>query len=505
MIRYSWIIESLKFTNVADNVVKFIERSMKSWNVHLSSNGEILANWKIKRGIFQGDSLSQLLFVVCLIPLAQILRKVKCEYALKSGDKLSHLQFMDDLKLFAKDEKEINGLLSTAQIFSNDIQMEFGIKKCGILVMKRGKATSTEGIELPSGDTIKYIEKEGFKYLGTLGFDYVKENNMIRNFQREYFRRSKPVMRRQLNGQKKIRALNTRAISMLRYGAGILDWRKNVLNEMDRKTRKIMTINKEFHPKSNINRLYVPRSKGGRGLLSCKSPIMTEENSLGWYIKHQVEPLLVAVKNSNTINTEDVVSPTLCKETERCRVYNSWKDKVMHGQYLRELDGKDDIQSWKWLKANDLKGCTEALICSAEEQAIRKKNTKLYIDKTNDFPMCRLCGERNETVSQIISECSKLAQKEYKRRHDRVGKYMHWKRFKKYNIYSKARWYEHSPKGIVESNDIKILWDCVIQCDKEIDARRPDIVIVDKLHNKVKIIDVAVPGDVRVLEKKLQR
>ena len=54
-----------------------------------------------------------------------------------------------------KDEREINGQLLTFQIFSNDFRMEFGIKKCGILAMKKGKATSTEGIELPSADTIK--------------------------------------------------------------------------------------------------------------------------------------------------------------------------------------------------------------------------------------------------------------------------------------------------------------------------------------------------------------
>ena len=82
--------------------------------------------------------------------------------------------------------------------------------------MKRGKATSTEGIELASGATIKDIEKEGYKYLGILEFDYAKENDMIRNFQREYFRRARLVMRSKLNGRNKIRALNTWAISLLR-------------------------------------------------------------------------------------------------------------------------------------------------------------------------------------------------------------------------------------------------------------------------------------------------
>ena len=93
---------------------------------------------------------------------------------------------------------------------------------------------------------------------------------------------------------------------------------------------------------------------------------------------------------------------------------------------------------------------------------------------------------------------------EYKRYHDNVGKYIHWTLYKKFNIDSKTRWYKHSPNGVVESNNIKILWDCVIQCDKEIEARRPDIVLVDKVQNEANIIDVAIPEDVRVPQKKLK-
>ena len=130
-------------------------------------------------------------------------------YALKSGEKLNHLLLMDELKLFAKDKREINSLLSTVQIFSNDVKMEFGIKKCGVLVMKRGKVTLPKGIELPSGYTTKDIDKEDYKYLGILEFDSVREKNMIRNFQSEYFRRSRLVMRSKLNRRNKLKALNT--------------------------------------------------------------------------------------------------------------------------------------------------------------------------------------------------------------------------------------------------------------------------------------------------------
>ena len=128
-------------------------------------------------------------------------------------------------------------------------------------------------------------------------------------FATEYFRRVKLVCKSKLNGKNKINALNTWAISLMRYGAGILNWRVNEVDQMDRKTRKILTINKEFHPKSDIDRLYVPRKKGGRGLISCKNCIASEENNLGWYVKNKVEPLLRAVKRQGTIETDDAIEP----------------------------------------------------------------------------------------------------------------------------------------------------------------------------------------------------
>ena len=73
-----------------------------------------------------------------------------------------------------------------------------------------------------------------------------------------------------------------------------------------------------------------------------------------------------------------------------------------------------------------LKGCTEALICSAQEQAVRTNYVKFHIDKTIDSPLCRMCGERGESIYHLISECGKLAQREYKRRDVDVARYVHW-------------------------------------------------------------------------------
>ena len=73
---------------------------------------------------------------------------------------------MDDLKLFAKSEEQIDTLVRTVLVFSTDIGMEFGMKKYGTLTMKRGKVVRSEGVILPNNEEMKEVEKEGYKYLG---------------------------------------------------------------------------------------------------------------------------------------------------------------------------------------------------------------------------------------------------------------------------------------------------------------------------------------------------
>ena len=75
----------------------------------------------------------------------------------------------------------------------------------------------------------------------------------------------------------------------------------------------------------------------------------------------------------------------------------------------------------------DLKISADALICSAQEQAPRKNYVKNQVDKSVVSPFCRVCDETGETISHIVSEWSKLAQRKYKRRHDNVTRMVHWK------------------------------------------------------------------------------
>ena len=110
---------------------------MKKWKLLLSSNGSDLCEVDVNSGIFQGDSLSPLIFVICMIPLSLLSRKVKASYEWGRKEfKLNHLLYMGDLKLFGKSEDQIDRLVI---IFIEDIGMEFGLKKCGVVIRKKGK------------------------------------------------------------------------------------------------------------------------------------------------------------------------------------------------------------------------------------------------------------------------------------------------------------------------------------------------------------------------------
>lgn len=120
------------------------------------------------------------------------------------------------------------------------------------------------------------------------------------------------------------------------------------------------------------------------------------------------------------------------------------------------------------------------MITVAQDQALRTNAVKAKIDKTRVDSKCRMCLNADETVGHVVCECSKLAQRDYKARHDSVAKAVHWNLCKKFDLECKEKWYEHEPEKVIESDKVKILWDFSIQTDHVIEHRRPDLVVLDK-------------------------
>ena len=110
-------------------------------------------------------------------------------------------------------------------------------------------------------------------------------------------------------------------------------------------------------------------------------------------------------------------------------------------------------------------GETESLTVAAQNQSIRTNLVKAKIDKSQGDSLCRVCRKVDRSTYNIVSGCSKLAQKEFNRKHDNLGKTVHWKLARKCNIEAGDKWYEHKPETVLENEDYKIVWDFSIQTD----------------------------------------
>jgi hypothetical protein len=349
--------------------------------------------------------------------------------------------------------------------------------------------------------------ENGYKYLGILQHQENMQREVKSKVKREYEKRVRQFLKSKLNGANKIQALNAYAIPVVSYTGGIIDWTANEINELDRKTRKLLTIHKALHPKADVDRLYVSRKMGGRGLKKIKHVIEAEVIGLVDYIwnNNKDDPLIEAVKMSGLFQPPETDKETW-KKTTKQELAHTWRQKPLHGQYVRQADEISTKQStYKWLKEAGLKAETEALITAAQDQALNTKAHKTKIMNISNDSKCRLCKSMDETTEHILSGCQVLAGTEYTKRHNEVAKHIHRNLCENYGIQTPERAWMHQPEAVTETEEVKILWDFEIRTDRVIPARRPDIVVLNKSNRTVTIIDVAVPSDRNIKTKEREK
>ena len=105
---------------------------------------------------------------------------------------------------------------------------------------------------------------------------------------------------------------------------------------------------------------------------------------------------------------------------------------------------RNDRNSWLWMKKVYLKKEIKGLIMATQDQSLRTRCVKHYIDRTTDSPKCRMCGKMYENVCHLLSYCNELAQNEYKNlRHDKITALLHWQWCKTYGFEMHEKYYEH--------------------------------------------------------------
>jgi len=144
--------------------------------------------------------------------------------------------------------------------------MQFGIEKCAVLSMYRGNLREIPGIALPDDTSIKGLkEGDNYKYLGVLQADKVTSNRMKEMVANEYNRR-----KTKLNCGNLIQAINTYAVSLIRYSAAFISWRKDEIQNLDRRTRKPMTMYKALHPKMQCRQVVPPYEIRRERAIECR-------------------------------------------------------------------------------------------------------------------------------------------------------------------------------------------------------------------------------------------
>ena len=481
---------------------------MSLWNTILTVNGSFMAHISIKCGIFQGDSISPLLFCLTLNPLSDVLKSTRYGYKVRSEQLVQHLLYMDDLKLYAKSERDLNALITTVSLFSSDIGMTINMTKSAMLLVKRGKVASSEVYSLSNVGSMPYVDvSEGYKYLGVFQDVLLDDDKVKQTVLSEYRSRFRRVLSSHLNGYYKIIALNSYALPVIRYSAGIIKWSQSELDDIDRKSRKLLTIYKGLHPKADVHRLYLPRKVGGRGLLNVKQMVAVETQSLAHYVwrNKNAEPLIFALQECGLF-PRPTVSLSEFKASWLQSYLSSWKEKPLHGQFPCRIESVTRVDcAYKWLKLTYLKLETEAFITSAQDQAICTKAYNAKVLRCGDDSTCRLCQSSDETIYHLLSACPALAATEYLKRHNSVASLIHKHICESYGIPTCDKPWLYNPQSIVQTNCVKILWDLDIRTDHVISAHRPDIVVHDFVEHSAMLLDVSIPADFNIVEKEREK
>ena len=123
---------------------------------------------------------------------------------------------------------------------------------------------------------------------------------------KEYIRRLRKVLKSKMNGGNLVRGVNTLVVSLLRYSPAFASWRKSELHAIDRET-KLFTVYEAFHPKSDVDRLYIPGKEEGRGLISIEDCVELAIRGLEAYIHESEERLIQAPRGDKIVQKLQVL------------------------------------------------------------------------------------------------------------------------------------------------------------------------------------------------------
>lgn len=531
-VPFAVITEVLRSCGVPHTFLGLLRVLMGMWSsVFEVRDGKktVKVNVDYHRGLLQGDALSPLIFCLCIAPVSVAIRDMKQGYRPLTGPEVTHLFFMDDLKVYCHGRKALATVLVDARRTAGAVGMELGLTKCAEAHKTGGRIN---GELLATADFRRATGESPYTYLGVDQVILANSRGILGPLRQEYLRRVRKVWLSNLSGKNKVRAHNTWAVSLFRYYFGNLEWALRDIDALDIKTRKLLRHSKSHHLNAAVERLYLPRDAGGRGLTSLRHCFEREKVSVAKYVADSEVPRLVQVRenwavlrgrgrptpmdNANKIlaryampsidGTECSDAQTLAKTIKARQfdgLYDRLKSKILHRENFetQTRDDYDTEMSRLWLSDGRLKSRTEGLICAMQDGVVWTRAYRKRIVKASGTfsDRCRMCHKAPETLGHLLSSCDKLTWTLYKDRHDRVL-YQVLRAFASAShltIPNNLHWTTTgwSGIGVLESDDIKITIDVNNPTIQVMEERRPDLILYLKKEKRILITEIAVCWD----------
>jgi len=233
------------------------------------------------------------------------------------------------------------------------------------------------------------------------------------------------ILKCELNTGNNITAIGALAVRVLRYSFGVINWRTDEIRNIDRKIRKMLKTYKMHHPKADTDRLYVKREEGGRGLVQIEAAHKAEIINFAEYlntnykedqfvniakIHESTQPNMNSIIKTAAKIAEELSQPNEKSDAKQDGIQHTegrlgeslkekWKNKVMHGQYIRNIDrqliGEED--TFLWLLKGDLKAQNESEIVAAQDRALQTEYYATNVLSAETDCKCRLCQKFDET------------------------------------------------------------------------------------------------------------
>ncbi|KAG0435393.1 LINE-1 retrotransposable element ORF2 protein, partial [Dictyocoela muelleri] len=494
-IPYDYVTGILERLNIPENYVNLMKRLQKNLilNIHLGTSmiGEI----RPKRGILQGDSLSPLIFVLCMEPISRILNntstpKVELSYN-NTNMRINHLFYMDDIKIFAESQEKLGILISSF------------MKTLETIGMKHNKEKSCTNTETYSeiADVINPLH--GYKYLGLIeDADNKFKNINIESIFERISKRLLDICKTSLNSKNAFNALNEYSLSLINYFIGVIDIPQNILTDWDVKIRNMLREQGFHHLTACKERLYLNRSNLGRGLNSLEfqydkilfnllRKIESKSNFCprSKIIKAVYENFMVTEKEFTEslrvkyeLPDDTQINMKSLNDAFQRKLIKEIKTKEVHNKLFNDFNAQNEIKdSSVWLKRGKLGPRTEANLCNLQDRNIFYNKSK-----------CIHCKNVTSTVDHLATRCEKMLHYDYKKRHDEIIKIIVISLLNKYTE-NKIKHYKYQrTKSVYETNNLKITVDIPIKTDVLISDNRPDIVVINKNEKKIFFIEIGI-------------